>query len=49
MATWDSEMRSEEVFRAILGDTLEGLRVPDRERREIVDIAENLRGDIVQG
>jgi DNA-binding NtrC family response regulator/truncated hemoglobin YjbI len=38
-----------EVFRAILGDTLEGLRVPDRERREIVDIAENLRGDIVQG
>ena len=38
-----------EVFRAILGDTLRGLRVPDRERREIVDIAENLRADIVQG
>ncbi len=38
-----------EVFRAILRDTLEALRVPDRERREIVDIAENLRADIVQG
>ena len=38
-----------EVFRAILGDTLEALRVPDRERGEIVDIAENLRADIVQG
>jgi DNA-binding NtrC family response regulator/truncated hemoglobin YjbI len=38
-----------EVFRAILGDTLEALRVPDRERREILDIAENLRADIVQG
>jgi hemoglobin len=38
-----------EVFRAILQDTLEALRVPDRERREIVDIAENLKGDIVQG
>jgi len=37
------------VFRAILGDTLEALRVPDRERREVVEIAENLRGDIAQG
>jgi len=38
-----------EVFRAILGDTLEALRLPDRERREIVDLAENLKADIVQG
>jgi DNA-binding NtrC family response regulator len=38
-----------EVFRAILKETLEALRVPDRERHEIVDIAENLRADIVQG
>ena len=38
-----------EVFRAILGDTLDALRVPDRERRDIVDIAENLRGDVVLG
>src|SRR5262249_24804030 len=38
-----------EGFRAILGDALEALRVPDRERREVVDIAVNLRADIVQG
>jgi DNA-binding NtrC family response regulator/truncated hemoglobin YjbI len=38
-----------QVFRAILGDTLEALRLPDREHREIVDLAENLRADIVQG
>jgi len=38
-----------DVFRAILRDTLEALRVPDRERREIVDIAESLRADVVQG
>jgi truncated hemoglobin YjbI len=37
------------VFRAILGDTLDALRVPDRERREIVDIAENLKVDVVLG
>jgi hypothetical protein len=37
------------VFRAILADTLEVLRVPDRERREIINIAESLRADIVQG
>jgi truncated hemoglobin YjbI len=38
-----------EVFRAILKDTLEALRIPDRERRELVDFAENLRADIVEG
>jgi DNA-binding NtrC family response regulator/truncated hemoglobin YjbI len=38
-----------EVFRAILGDTLEALRLPDRERREIVDLADSLRADIVHG
>lgn len=37
------------VFRAILTDTLEALRVPDRERLEIADIAESLRADIVEG
>jgi hemoglobin len=38
-----------EVFRAILKETLEALRVPDRERRDVVDFAEGLRADIVQG
>jgi DNA-binding NtrC family response regulator len=37
------------VFRAILRDTLEALRIPDRERREVVDFAESLRADIVEG
>jgi DNA-binding NtrC family response regulator/truncated hemoglobin YjbI len=38
-----------DVFRAILRDTLEALRIPDLERREAVDFAESLRADIVQG
>jgi hemoglobin len=36
-----------DVFRAILGETLEALRVPSTERREVVDFAESLRADIV--
>ena len=38
-----------DVFRAILGETLEALRVPSTERREVVDFAESLRADIVHG
>ena len=41
-ADWD-------IFRAILGETLEGLRVPSAERQEVVDFAESLRAAIVQG
>jgi formate hydrogenlyase transcriptional activator len=36
-----------EIFRAILTDTLEALRVPGRERQEIVEFAESLKADIV--
>lgn len=36
-----------EIFRAILGDTLEALRVPGRERQEVVEFAESLKADIV--
>jgi hemoglobin len=38
-----------EVFRGILRDTLEALRIPDRERGDVVDFAESLRADVVQG
>ena len=38
-----------DVFRAILKDTLEALRIQERERREVVDFAESLRADIIQG
>ena len=36
-----------EVFRAILSDTLEALRVPGPERQEVVEFAESLKADIV--
>jgi transcriptional regulator with GAF, ATPase, and Fis domain/truncated hemoglobin YjbI len=38
-----------DIFRAILGETLDALRVPSTERREVVDFAESLRADIAQG
>ena len=38
-----------EVFRGILRDTLEALRIPDRERGDVVGFAESLRADVVQG
>jgi DNA-binding NtrC family response regulator/truncated hemoglobin YjbI len=37
------------VFRALLSETLAALRIQDPERREVVDFAESLRADIVQG
>ena len=36
-----------EIFRGILRDTLEALRVPSRERQEVVEFAESLKADIV--
>jgi transcriptional regulator with GAF, ATPase, and Fis domain len=36
------------VFRGILGETLEALRIPGPERREVVEFAESLRTDVVQ-
>ena len=39
--------RDWEIFRGILGDTLDALRVPVRERQEVVEFAESLRADIV--
>jgi truncated hemoglobin YjbI len=36
-----------QIFRAILSDTLEALRVPSRERQEVVEFAESLKADIV--
>jgi DNA-binding NtrC family response regulator/truncated hemoglobin YjbI len=38
-----------EAFRVILQETLEALRVPQKERQEVVDFAESLRSDIVEG
>ena len=38
-----------EVFRGILSETLTALRIQDPERREVIDFAESLRSDIVQG
>ena len=40
--------RDWEAFRAILDDTLEALRIPGAERRELVEFAESLRADIVE-
>jgi hemoglobin len=37
------------VFRAILSETLAALRIQDPERREVVDFAESLGPDIVEG
>jgi hypothetical protein len=37
------------VFRGILRDTLEALRIPDRERGDVVGFAESLKADVVQG
>ncbi len=37
-----------EVFRGILGETLEALRIPGPERREVVEFVESLRTDVVQ-
>jgi truncated hemoglobin YjbI len=36
-----------EIFRAVLSDTLEALRVPSPERQEVVEFAESLKADIV--
>lgn len=36
-----------EVFRSILRTTLESLSVPDRERREVIEFAESLKGDVI--
>jgi DNA-binding NtrC family response regulator/truncated hemoglobin YjbI len=41
-ADWD-------VFRALLSETLGALRIDGPERREVIDFAESLRPDIVQG
>lgn len=41
-ADWD-------VFRAILSETLAALCILDPERREVVDFAESLKPDIIQG
>jgi hypothetical protein len=38
-----------QIFRGILVDTLTALRIQDPERREVMDFAEGLRSDIVQG
>ena len=35
------------IFRGILADTLEALRVTERERQEVVAFAESLKADIV--
>ena len=35
------------VFRGILADTLEALRVTERERHEVVAFAESLKADII--
>ena len=40
-ADWD-------VFRVVLGETLEALRIGGRERREVQDFVESLRADIVK-
>jgi hemoglobin len=37
-----------EIFRAILNETLESLRIAPGERRELVEYAEGLKADIVQ-
>ena len=37
------------VFQAILSETLAALRIQEPERHEVVDFAESLRADIVQG
>ena len=37
-----------EIFRAVLRDTLEALRVPGLERQEVVEFAESLKVDIVE-
>jgi hemoglobin len=37
-----------EIFRAVLSDTLDALRVPGPERQEVVEFAESLKADIVQ-
>jgi len=36
-----------DIFRAILGDTLDALRVPGRERQDVMEFAESLKPDIV--
>ena len=38
-----------DVFRALLSETLAALGIQDPERRQVVDFAESLRPDIVQG
>ena len=37
-----------DVFRVVLGETFEALRIADTERREVWDLVETLRADIVQ-
>ena len=37
------------VFRGVLKETLEALRIADTERHEVVDFVETLKADIVQG